>query len=307
MTLAVAPDIPVVITGPSGWIGMAFLAALNRALGSAWAGQVRLFGSAHNSLAAPDGSRLAVRPLSELEARDLDGAIVIHLAYLTKEKAAILGERQFTYTNLAIDDILLDALAGARPRALFVASSGAAALAQRGSDRHPYGMCKLRQEDRFLEWGASSGTAVLAGRIFNVAGPYINKVGSYALGSFICQAMETRTIRIDAPLPVFRSFLHVDDLAALVLMAMAKGHGKSASVDLCGSQVLEMEDVAAAVAEHFGNDIKVMRGKVDHERSSVYLGDHTQTKSLAMEFDYRFASFGKQVADTCAWLAEGNC
>lgn len=34
MNRAVLSDTPIVITGPSGWIGLAFLAVLNRVLGS---------------------------------------------------------------------------------------------------------------------------------------------------------------------------------------------------------------------------------------------------------------------------------
>jgi len=293
---------PVVITGPTGWIGSAFLALLAARLGPGWQRRVTLFASSAREHIAPDGSTVSLRGLDTLCPADVEGAIVVHLAYLTKEKAELLGERRFTDTNLAIDDHLLAALAGATPKAVFVASSGAAALAERGVDRHPYGMCKLRQEDRFLTWGARAGVPVLAGRIFNIAGPYINKVDSYAIGSFISQALTRGRIQIDAPLPVFRSFLHVHDLCTLVLNALDQQVGRPSAFDLCGAEVLEMSDVAQVVAAQIGGAIEVVRAPVDLGRASAYLGDFTQTKILGMALEHRFAPFSAQIGDTLGWL-----
>lgn len=302
MVSAEASTTPVVITGPTGWIGSAFLALLAAQLGPDWQRRVTLFASSARAHHAPDGSSVSLRALDTLRPADIEGAIVVHLAYLTKEKAELLGERRFTDTNLAIDDQLLAALEGARPKAVFVASSGAAALAARGVDRHPYGMCKLRQEDRFLAWGARTGVPVLAGRIFNIAGPYINKIESYAIGSFLSQALTQGRIRIDAPMPVFRSFLHVNDLCTLILSALDQGVGRPSAFDLCGAEVLEMADVAQVVAARIGGGVEVTRGPVDLTRSSAYLGDFTQTKMLGMALGHRFAAFDVQIGDTLVWL-----
>jgi nucleoside-diphosphate-sugar epimerase len=295
-------DVRIVLTGPTGWIGSAMLDHLARALGPGWREKVTLFGSSARMLRAPDGRELSMRALEEIGPADVEGAAVVHLAYLTKEKAGLLGERRFTDTNLAIDDLVLNALAPARPRGVFVASSGAASLAARGVDRHPYGLTKLRQEDRFLEWGARADVPVLAGRIFNIAGPYMNKIESYALGSFISQAEQTGTIRIEARIPVFRSNLHVDDLCGLVLGSLRSRVGRPQAIDLCGSEIVEMEDVARIVADQFAGEINVVRDEVDCTRASVYLGDFTHTKVLGMELGQRFAPFAQQVADTCRWL-----
>lgn len=292
---------PIVITGPTGWIGTAMLAYLARNY-DAWPDQVSLFGSSARSVEAIDGTVLPMRALEALTSADLDGAIVVHLAYLTKEKVDLLGERRFTDTNLSIDDLVLSALAGARPRSVFVASSGAAMLAAAGRDRHPYGLSKLRQEDRFRAWAASSGTPLIAGRIFNLAGPYINKVESYAIGSFVGQAKRAGSIRIDAAKPVFRSYLHVDDLCALIVGAGQAGIGRAKPIDFCGAETVEMSDTALAVAHQLGGDIVIARGPVDWSEPSAYLGDFTNTKVLAMELDIALAPFSSQVADTVRWI-----
>ena len=294
---------PIVVTGPTGWIGRALLGRLAHRYGPGWSRSARLFGSRETELAAPDGTLLPVRPLATITGADVDDALVVHLAYATKEKVELLGERRFTDMNLAIDDHLLAALDAGRPRALFVASSGAAALAATGRDRHPYGLGKLRQEDRMLAWGARAGIPVLAGRIWNIAGPFMNKVGSYAIGDMLTQARTVGRIHINATVPVFRSYLHVSDLAELLLLALAAGVERAGPVDLCGAEALEMGDIAERVAALAGlGPAAITRPSVDWTRPSVYLGDFSQIKALAMQLDHRLVGFDRQLADTATDL-----
>lgn len=301
-TLFPAPRARYVLTGPSGWIGSAMLAALAARLGSGWDEYVTCFGSTERELHAA-GKTVHVRVLSTLTPDDVDGAHVIHLAYLTREKAALLGERTFFDTNLAIDGSVLAAISARSPASLFVASSGAAQMAQQGHDMHPYGLAKLRQEARFLEWGRTAGVPVLAGRIFNLAGPWINKIDGYAIADFATQARSTGQIVISATRPVFRSYLHVADLCALVLESAHAGLVHNATVDLCGATVVEMADLADCVAHAVGGNPTILRGPVDPAHPNAYLGNYTQTKMLAMQSGLCLQPLRQQVADTVAWLS----
>ena len=297
------PPQRLVLTGPTGWIGTACLAGFADRFGPDWTSRVALFGSTARPLRAPDGQVLAVRRLDSIGPADVEGALVLHLAYLTKDKAADLGDDAFTVMNRAIDAHVLRAVEGARPRGVFVASSGAAALAERGADRHPYGLCKLAQEARFLDWGARTGAPVLAGRIYNLAGPHINKLGAYALADFLVQALETGRIRIAAETPVYRSYLHVHDLCDLVIAALEREAAPSRPIDLCGPLVVEMQDVAEAAARATGLETSaIARGPVDFGRPSLYLGDATQTLGLARRLGVRLAPFERQVADTADFI-----
>ena len=291
-----------VLTGPSGWIGQAMLAHLAKRLETPLAGRVTLFGSSARMMETPSGEHLPVRALDEIAAEDVKGAHVIHLAYLTKDKVDLLGERAFTNTNLAIDDALLATLHQANPASLFIASSGAAALAQSGADLHPYGLAKLRQEARFLEWGAKAGVPVLAGRIFNIAGPYMNKLPAYALSNFALQAIEQGKIAITATTRVTRSFLHVDDLCALVVNAGLTGLGQPHPVDLCGGEVVEMADIAKAVAAGLGANIRITRPPVDQAILNAYLGNFNHTRPIARELNINLRPLSEQVRDTLAWI-----
>lgn len=294
-----------VITGPTGWIGQALLALL-ASEGDADAlrpGEgLALFGSRAATLRLPSGQSVPVRPLSELSPDDVAGAWVVHLAYLTKDKVVDLGEPAFRDGNNSIDATVLRAMEQAPPAALFVASSGAARLVEQGLDQHPYGLMKLEQEARFLDFGAAHGVPVLCGRIWNVAGPHINKLDAYAVSNFAVQAIEGGKIRIEAQQPVFRSYLHITDLCRLVVRAMRKGYGRSQPVDLCGNTILEMADIAALVAAEVGGDVRISRADVSFAKRSDYLGCSQETQVLAMELDHVLADTASQVQDTISWI-----
>ena len=294
-----------VITGPTGWIGQALLALL-ASEGDADAlrvgGTLTLFGSRAASFKLPSGELVEVRPLSDIGPQDVAGARVIHLAYLTKDKVAVLGEEAFRAGNEAIDAALLRAMEQSSPAALFVASSGAARLAEQGVDGHLYGRMKLEQEARFLGFGQAHDVPVLCGRIWNVAGPHINKLDAYAVSNFAVQAIETGAIRIDAGQPVFRSFLHVTDLCRLMLRALRQGLGSSGPVDLCGNAVLEMADIAALVAAEVGGTVAISRATMNFASRSDYLGCAQETRVLAMQLGLALADTGLQVRDTINWI-----
>ena len=297
------PGVKIVLTGPTGWIGTAFLAALSTAYGPGWPHDVTLFGSSERRLRAPDGAELRVRPLESVTGEDIRGALVVHLAYLTKDKLIPLSSSEFFRVNTAIDDALLVALQAETPRAVFVASSGAAGQAQSGCGRDLYGLCKLMQEDRFLEFGARAGVPVFVGRIFNLAGPYINKLSSYAVSNFLQQAFAERCVRVTARVPVYRSYLHVIDLCDLVLGALAIGHAPGAVMDICGAEVLEMQDVARrALAAADADEGRIERDIIDYDHPSLYLGDPTPARTLALKLGLEPKSFVCQVADTAADL-----
>ena len=268
--------------------------------------QLALFGSRQGTVAAPGGPELEIRPLAQIRPADVAGAHVIHLAYLTKDKVEQHGSDEFNRINTAIDDALLNVIAAERPASLFVASSGAAQLTEEGRDAHPYGLAKLAQERRFLAWAETSGVPTLCGRIFNLAGPHINKLESYAVSNFALQAMRGGAIRIEARQPVYRSFLHVDDLCGLVLRAARSGARRDRPIDLCGSDVLEMQDIAELVSAAVGGDITIERPEITSAAKSVYLGSGQDTRELALELGLNLAPSDVQVRDSVHWMRELN-
>lgn len=291
-----------VITGPSGWIGQALLARLAREPEADLASRVHLFGSRDGTVAVPGGGQLRVKALATIAPDDVAQAHVVHLAYQTKDRAAALGDAAFVAANRSIDDAVLAALEAGRPKSLFVASSGAASLAEQGLDDHLYGRGKLEQEHRFLGWAGRAKVPVLAGRIYNLAGPHANKLEAYAIASFIVQALSGHTIAIAARVPVVRAYLHVEDLCEIVLRAGANGLSRDRPVDLCGEQAVELAQLAQMVADAAGGR-EVSRGPIDPGAGNVYLGDAADTQELAAALGLSLQPLDRQIAAMIADLS----
>jgi len=307
MSLEPAPVQPskFVLTGPTGWIGRAMLDLLHRESDPdalAAADRLTLFGSRSGSINTSSGKQLQFAPLAKITPKDLDGAHVIHLAFLTKDRLETMEEAQFLAANRAIDECLIDAMSEAQPASIFVASSGAARAAQFGEDCDAYSHAKLEQEKRFIDLAERREIPCICGRIFNIAGPHINKLDKYALSDFIVQALTTGSISIRARIPVFRSFLHVEDLCRIVLRAARQGVRRTRPIDLCGTELLEMNDIARHIVETLGGSIRIERSNVDYSKSSDYVGTSQETLSIAMQLSVSLQRVQEQIQDTVDWV-----
>ncbi|MCY7281440.1 MAG: NAD-dependent epimerase/dehydratase family protein, partial [Sphingomonas bacterium] len=174
----VANDSRIVITGASGWIGMATLDLLAVALAEKFATRVLCFGSSHRTLEVRDGTSIEQRSLGEIGLLEPAPTIVLHLAFLGKDRAEAMDEAAYRAACRALDQAVHDALDPIDTKAIFVASSGAAT---RADDPHAspamrlYGSLKREQEELFAAWAEQRHKRAVIARIFNISGPHINK------------------------------------------------------------------------------------------------------------------------------------
>lgn len=284
----------ITITGATGWLGLALQDILHNTCGSSIFEHVQLYGSHSRIILGPDGHERVIRPLSDLAHADLRGHLVFHFAALTRDRLSAVSADDFRAASRAIDDTVLKAMERTPPHAVFVASSGAAALHD-----EPYANAKREQERRFLR----TGVPTLAGRLYNLAGPYINKLNGYALSSCIVQARDAGRIVLNADHPVYRSYAHVGDVLSLMLAALQTGAGRDVPFDLAGDQVVELRDVATAVAQHLPATIS--RPACDEAWVNQYVGDPQALQDWAAQFGHALRPFAVQVADTVRFLVPG--
>jgi nucleoside-diphosphate-sugar epimerase len=80
---------------------------------------------------------------------------------------------------------------------------------------------KLRDEAHFARLAAEKGIPLALIRVFNLAGPYINKVNTYALSSIILDVLRGGPVTLRASHPVIRSYVSIFDVIDLALCALA--------------------------------------------------------------------------------------
>ena len=294
----------IVITGAGGWLGMATLELLHAALGEGFAGRVICFGSSHRALTLIDGTVIDQQPLSDLAALEPAPTILLHLAFLTKDRAEAMDEAAYRTANRALDQIVLDALDPIGVNAVFVASSGAAYRADdpaASPAMQLYGSLKRDQEAMFADWATANDKSAVIAQIFNISGPHINKHGNYALAAFILDALAGRPITINAPHRVVRSYVAIRELMALVFALLLEDEARTIRFDT-GGDPLEMQDIAQSIADLLG-PVAIVRPPQNAAISDVYVGDPAFYRALLADHAIAPVAFAQQVLETAAFLA----
>ncbi len=263
----------IVVTGARGRIGRTAIAMLHDALGAeAFAQRVVCFGSTAGTV---DGA-IRQYPYSALGDLPRHPTLLLHLAFLTKDKVAAMAKADYIAANHALSCSVLSALDRIGVDRLFVASSGAAGFAfdhTAAADLRLYGRLKLDNEIRFADWaGAGSARRAAIGRIFSVSGPWINKCQVYALSSFILDALAGRPVEVTAPRAVFRSYVAVRELLSVVFALLTDADGENLYAFETGGHALELADVAAAVVGVCGGTVH--RRPITETDANRYCGDH---------------------------------
>lgn len=198
----------IVVTGAGGWLGLASLEMLADLLGDAFAERVTCFGARPRMLRLRGGAEIAQRPLPELSQLPPAPSLVLHLAFITQGPAMTLDAEGYVAANRALSATVRSALDRIGAEAVFQASSGAAHLADPAGgpqSKALYGWLKREDEEAFADWARRRGARAVIGRVFNLSGPYINRRSTYALASFIADALAGRPVRVGAGTPVWRS------------------------------------------------------------------------------------------------------
>jgi UDP-glucuronate decarboxylase len=297
----------IAVAGAGGWMGQAALEELHGLLGDDLHWRVACFGSSRRRLKLRDGLTFDQALLSDLARLPPAPTLVLHLAFLTQEKAGLMPRQDYIAANRAISDQVFGALDPIGARGVFVASSGAVEMVgQAGADPNKalYGALKLEDEARFGEWALERGKRTVIARIFGLSGPYINKRDSYALACFIADVLADRPIDIKAAKPVFRSYVAVDELMSVVFALLTDGSAGLTLFDTAGKRGYEMEEIARGVAGALGHCRGVRRPAMASVQEDRYVGDGALYASLRRGQGVEPVGFSQQVRETAKFMAE---
>ena len=296
----------IVLTGAGGWLGLATLELLHNALGNCLADRVMCYGSSHRRLTLRSGVSIDQHPLARLSELDAQPTMVLHLAFLTKDRVADMDADAYTAANAALSALVLEALDRIGTTGVFVASSGAARFVDdpnAAPAMRLYGSLKRRDETAFVNWAERRGRVAVVTRIFNVAGPYINKHQAYALASFIKDALAGRPIEVRAPHRVVRGYVAIRELMSLVFLLLL-GNRQISRFDTGGTP-LELADVAAAVGREIGG-VSVTRAPISSDRVDSYRGDAVHYNALLARHGIAAVPLAEQIRDTADSLIAGS-
>lgn len=293
----------IIVTGAGGWLGLATLHLIANAIGDDWTDRVACFGSSHRILMLRDGRSIIQHPLEELAELEFHPSLLLHLAFLTKDRVSGMDEAEYRAANRKLADIVHSALNRIAVNGIFIASSGAAYSANNNDAAHDmqvYGQLKLDDERLFHEWAEHERKTAVIARIFNVAGPYINKHQTYALASFIRDALANRPIAIRASHRVVRGFVAIRELMSLVFALLLADDATISHFDT-GGEALELSELAELVATALG-PVPVERAPIRSDQTDYYVGNKQCYDVLLERYSIQSVPLIEQIRETSEFL-----
>ena len=296
----------IVLTGASGWLGRATLELLQEALGDTFSARVCCFGSRRANLDLTKAGAILQRPMSELAGLPSHPTLLLHFAFLTKDRAETLAEAEYRAVNRDIRQQVVEALDPIGVNAVFVASSGAARCAEdplAAPAMRLYGTLKREDEDAVAAWAQARGTRTVIARIFNLSGHHINKLPSYALSSFIMDALAGGPVAVRAGHDVRRGYVAIRELMSLAFaLLLEKGSGVT-RFDTGGREI-ELGELATLIADR-------MRCSVERtDRCSgdadIYLGDDQSYQRLLDRHAIDRVPLDDQIGETADFLKQAH-
>jgi UDP-glucuronate decarboxylase len=302
-------DSVFVITGVRGWLGSAFLEVLAASLGGGISSRVALFGSRRGEIQQKSGVRLPIAPIQQLPELSLESAIVLHTAFLTKDRLKTVERKDFCDSNRSIRDQVQKFVSRNPIKGFFLPSSGAVYASDGGlvnsEVANPYGFLKVEDETTFADIPSLKDRLTIV-RIFNLAGPFLNKPDDYVLGSIIRDVFDGGPVTLHADHPVIRSYVHVLDLVKLALMlTLGIVKNRSIAFDTAGTGEIEVSDLAQLCIDLFGNrEMQVLRpDPLRMEGLDRYVGDGAMFLDLLQEAGIEAKSLRQQILDTADYMA----
>jgi nucleoside-diphosphate-sugar epimerase len=305
-------DICFVVVGATGWLGQATLDVLDATLGLQMAGRVIAFGSRSRDIKLRAGRTVRIHPLDDLVNLAANKRYVfLHYAFLTRGQVATYNHDDYIAGNAAITDAVSRTIAARKTIGLFIPSSGAVYRKDGTLDdditANPYGALKLRDEAHFAQLAGQEGIPLAIFRVFNLAGPYINNVNTYALSSIILNVLRGGPITLRASHPVIRSYVSVFDVIDLALCILSDDVEQRIAepFDTAGEREIELRELAQLCAARLGHpDIRIERPALREELADRYVGDGAAIHACAARYGIALASLPDQINETADFLRE---
>jgi nucleoside-diphosphate-sugar epimerase len=133
-----------------------------------------------------------------------------------------------------------------------------------------------RDAEQAIRTLASQGCAVSIARCFAFVGKYLPRDQHFAIGNFIQDGLMGRPINVKATLPVYRSYMHTDDLVNWLMTICHSANSFCPIYNVGSDNALTIGDIAELVAKRFNVDVH--KNKLTQERIDRYIPSIAKAK-----------------------------
>ena len=292
------PNGRILITGATGWVGRETISLLQGIFEKEFEHRVTLAGSRDSTIVVNSQTH-HVRKLFDINP-DERFDTVIHLAFLTQEKANILGTEDFSRLNREISNFVYTLSRRSHVSQVLVASSGAADPTVLSTFKDPakriYGELKRESEELFAELKNHHHAKVEICRIWSISGSHFLTPTKYALGNFIEQAKATGNIHLANSAAVKRAYIDAGEMMGVLLLDLLKGTGQLIS---SGGFETTLQDLARLVLDEINPSGEVFLPKQTYgHEEDIYAPDVKPFNAMALEFGVALSDLSGQIKTT---------
>ena len=301
------PDRKILVTGATGWVGRSFLHELQAVIPSDHFNSV-VFAFASKATRIPSTNysqeqkiNIPVHPLSSIiNFSSKQHIILFHSAFLTRDRISRYGIEAFIDTNQCITDTVLSCVQASASSRVACISSGAASNAEKeqisaiamASD--PYGYLKLSEESKLTK---AADTQVF--RIYALTGRFIRDPMNFAVGDFLRKALDNRTIQINSPFPVIRSYVSAADVAKCALSWLWSSDKPQDPLG-ASSHISSLTSLATLISKMYGLAPPLVNALNDSPNS--YCCSPIPFHQLCMSYNINPLSLVEQLLDTASGM-----
>lgn len=214
-----------------------------------WDGDVRTF-------APPPGKYYAIihaatAASATLNARDPQGMLetIVDGTRHVLQFAGAVGARKLLFTSSG-------AVYGRQPPQLTHISEDYGGAPDPLESTAAYGEGKRIAEHMASVFGRATGCQVKIARCFAFVGPHLPLDGTYAIGNFIGDVLQHRTISVQSDGSPYRSYLYASDLTVWLWTILLRGE-PSRAYNVGSDQALTIAELAAEVAAALGGKFRI--------------------------------------------------
>lgn len=123
--------------------------------------------------------------------------------------------------------------------------------------KRDYAMAKRDAEEAIFRLSKEHEITTSIARCFAFVGPWLPRDQHFAIGNFIEDGLQGRPIQVKATYPVYRSYMHADDLVTWLMTMAAKADTHCEAFNVGSDQAIDMGELAELVGSQFGVDAKI--------------------------------------------------
>lgn len=232
---------------------------------------------------------------------DIDG--LIHLPFVTRDKVSKMTLARYIEQNLILISWATKFIELKKPKWVISISSGAvykngnnlSQELENNIENNPYGFLKRIEEITLADTCKKINSNFVSGRLWGATGYDMQNYEPYAIGQFIFQALQNKTISVTSTINVIRNY--IDSRQFMSILIKEALIGSNLIIDSFGQET-SIRDLAKKVSDQFPNSKLEYPEKLDMSKSDNYYPKNDDFLRLFSKWDVKLMAIEDQIMAT---------